>query len=849
MENFESMQLNNEDDDEFYEKIEAPKFVDLKAPDLSLPDDRSWFCLRVGCDQKHEEEMDPDALYKSFVIRVMAARSPNLRLRKALNKQAPSTNMKCPLSAPAKSSKARISRLTTATSISQKMGDAKVKVHFPPKLNSTPNDKAKQSSIAAKALTTPVYKKRLLNPNPFQSVRRSKTKVAVPKNRAVAKTLVFQTSKKTETMKNSLECRTPVTEICAGLKKLEITSQRKHVLQNSCKSSKDTRCDPNKSLPSDRSRTKLSTCKVKTRAEMQYSCKSSKDTRCDPNKSLPSDRSRTQLSTCKVKTRAEMRNSCKSSKDTRSNPSKPLPSDRSRTQLSTCKAKTRADVSFKSQEVKFSRCLKRKVNANVPKCHGSGAQKGVTNESSHMEIECISRDDSLEVCSVSGSARSNESNGPEECLISANTSTKLVSTNATREESIPSSVGSPVRENPQPELPDVPIHKVSSEKGLEEKDPPKFQSSKGERDESNKGSEHEGYIGLNSEEGKISEEDLVNQTSKGGDGSEAMESDEKENFSASDANRELNNNHSERKIISRHKARENPQKVIRVLGKTSKETSASAATGAQGVIKYKKTKPTSPKPFRLRTNERGILKEANLERRRLVPLKDTTTTVPRFLDGNSQRRHGNKSHQKEESQGQCRYENDTFIGNQIESDTEVQKGQLRTRTAYLKTSKCAVKPEIATAATPYRRIGLTHRKPNLVNVQSAQKVESNSRKVKSFPLQQQLGKPQRVVPARKTTVSLMSRCKLDVIKETSSATSRLKEAAKPTERGATTTPNVAASTATASRGRRPPIIPKEPNFHSIHVPRSRTDKFDLGVKPITITSGVATSYQCSQLLH
>ena len=36
-------------DDDFYENIEAPKFVDLTAPDPRLPDDdRHWFCLRLG---------------------------------------------------------------------------------------------------------------------------------------------------------------------------------------------------------------------------------------------------------------------------------------------------------------------------------------------------------------------------------------------------------------------------------------------------------------------------------------------------------------------------------------------------------------------------------------------------------------------------------------------------------------------------------------------------------------------------------------------------------------------------------------------------------------------------------
>ncbi|KAL3654539.1 hypothetical protein CASFOL_001524 [Castilleja foliolosa] len=77
-----------EGDEEFYEEIEAPNFVDFTVPDHFCPDDRYWFCHRVGCDQKHEEEMDSEAIYKKFVLRVMAARSPNVRLRKVLDRNA-----------------------------------------------------------------------------------------------------------------------------------------------------------------------------------------------------------------------------------------------------------------------------------------------------------------------------------------------------------------------------------------------------------------------------------------------------------------------------------------------------------------------------------------------------------------------------------------------------------------------------------------------------------------------------------------------------------------------------------------------------------------------------------------
>lgn len=44
----ESEATPSEVDDEVYEEIEAPKFVDFSLPDCSRPDDRSWFCSRVG---------------------------------------------------------------------------------------------------------------------------------------------------------------------------------------------------------------------------------------------------------------------------------------------------------------------------------------------------------------------------------------------------------------------------------------------------------------------------------------------------------------------------------------------------------------------------------------------------------------------------------------------------------------------------------------------------------------------------------------------------------------------------------------------------------------------------------
>ncbi|KAL3621036.1 hypothetical protein CASFOL_035948 [Castilleja foliolosa] len=220
-----------EGDEEFYEEIEAPNFVDFTAPDHFCPDDRYWFCQRVGCDQKHEEEMDSEAIYKKFVLRVMAARSPNVRLRKILDRNA---SRKCPLSAPPKPSKPRLSKMALISSFSKKTDDEKEKVVRPVlKPLSTPVTKSKP--VAAKYLTTPRNKKCTQNENSFRSVQNPRPiDTEVLKGRMVAKAHVFHSpKKKTVKVKTSVELRTPVLKLCKGMNKLEITSKSSKSLSKS----------------------------------------------------------------------------------------------------------------------------------------------------------------------------------------------------------------------------------------------------------------------------------------------------------------------------------------------------------------------------------------------------------------------------------------------------------------------------------------------------------------------------------------------------------------------------------------------------------------------------------------
>ncbi|CAH9074761.1 unnamed protein product [Cuscuta epithymum] len=194
------------EDEAFYETIEAPKFVDFTSPHHYRPDDRYWFCLRVGCEQQHEDGMDSEKIYKDFVLRVMAARSPNIMLQKALTRRNASRNIKCPMSVPSKFSNPKL-----LPAISRKLGYEEVK----PPANPISTPKLKRRQVAAKYLnTTPRSKKCLPGDSP--SVQR--TTDASSHNRRAGK--------------KSVELSTPLTNLCEGMKRLQITSHKKKPLAN-----------------------------------------------------------------------------------------------------------------------------------------------------------------------------------------------------------------------------------------------------------------------------------------------------------------------------------------------------------------------------------------------------------------------------------------------------------------------------------------------------------------------------------------------------------------------------------------------------------------------------------------
>ncbi|KAM3377404.1 hypothetical protein P3S68_009817 [Capsicum galapagoense] len=627
---------DEEDDEVFYEGIEAPKFVDFSTPDHYRPDDRYWFCLRVGCDQKHEEEMDSEKIYKDFVLRVMAARSPNVRLQKALSRHAAGKNIKCPLTVPAKASKSRLSKLAAVSNISRKLIEDKEKVSYPSKPTSTPKIRGKQ--VASKYLTTPRNKKCIPNPNSFRSVQNPKpAALAVPKNRTIAKALVFQSPKKAISLKKSVE--TPLTKLCQGIKKLEITDQKKRLLDYSGKS-KDTK--PNHRDPSR-------------------------------NRNSQKDKNKTHKNSGKSQT------------------------------LIPREARPVHSTNIQSQ----SKLEK--------KCHSKNMAE---NECSKAEVDLTLRD--------SNKDNHNDSTQPEANVCTADAMSDELNCDADQKDLVGNDL-------PQRQLPS--------------------------------GGDHDSTVG-NGTELNAMDHSICFQTAEGAGHhhNEGVDSDDKENVSVPYENRSLTNNINQagQIVLGVQKM----PKVIKTIAQPAAKNLNPLSTnaGASG-MKPKKPKPTNPKPFRLRTDERGILREADLQRKKQGNVEDPGTEN-RCSEDNPE---GNER----DSKG---LRNDfTESGIKINKTSD---GKVR-----------------------FRKSSITPERSNV-----AQAKTTNLRNTKS-----PMG-------------SCLRQGQLMVIQEASADISKPNKVGKLHENGSAALPRAKALTPSRvlSRERRPLTIPKEPHFHSTHRPKSCT---------------------------
>ncbi|CAA0395550.1 unnamed protein product [Arabidopsis thaliana] len=542
MEAFEHMIVDEFNEEDFYETIEAPKFVDLTAPDHRPEgDDRYWFCSRVGCDQKHEEFMDSEAIYKKFVLRVMAARSPSVRLRKALYRKDFSVDPKCPHTVPAKPSRSRVSKLAMISSIPQKgngnIRSKEVKVVSTNK-NVTPKNKEESaviSSVPQKALTE--RKKQMQSPAAFRSVQNPRNAtIKVSENRVVAKALVFQSPKKLVKLKRSVELSSSVKKLCNGMRKLEIDNKRNCLGVN------------HKVVSSASSRRPLKTREVKSR--VFDSVRSQKQI----------DQKDKGVSTLKkmVKTKEEHVPS--------SDPSKPHEANGMEVEDKTSGGEELL-VENKSEEL--SDTSKANMNNQLQAREDPAVinESGLATSQKYQIAEIEEKENALAL----------ECEDKENANIAA----------AIDKE-------------------DIAVIKVS---GLD----------KAKQCETVEIEDKENALPLECE----NKENATNAT-------DVDREDDKENYSALDNNRNLDQPTYpllKKKVFGKKEICKTTQKVMTVADKCFNGKTVSAGTR----VKYTKPKLTNPKPFRLRTDERQILKEANTEKKPQCTLaKEDTASIMGF---------------------------------------------------------------------------------------------------------------------------------------------------------------------------------------------------------------------------
>ncbi|BAT90232.1 hypothetical protein LR48_Vigan08g125300 [Vigna angularis] len=558
--------------DDFFENFEAPKFVDFTAPDSCRPgDDSHWFCSRVGCDRKHEQELDSETVYKKFILRVMAARSPNVRFRKALNKREASANLKCPHSAPAKS---RVSRMNFISSSSHKMTDKNVQVKPLSKVAATPNAKVRPSPPVAKALTTPRNnQKKVSSVEPFRSVQSKKVlTVGVPKSRVVSKALVFPSPKKVIKIKNSMELKTPMRALCSAMKKLELNGVKKNEEGGS------------NSLPVTASKKQLRGREVKSRVF---------DFLSSNNRKEPETNSMSSLKEKKVKKGTQKRQVAKPHQN---------------------------DSSEKS------RC------GSLEGCHESGTSAS----GAELSLEDVisqepTRGDSLVIVQVLSEA--------SEC-----DTTSLSNSN----------------------------HKEKMTKERSENEEMRNSvSAKGRVCESNMR--------------KAEEKSLASSDDKE-NGRQLIENDDKENASIVHENIEMrtDNDVPPKKAILGSKHEDDSRKT---------QKKSSSTTTASPIGKYRKLKPTNPKPFKLRTDERGILKEANLDRKFLSPLKETAVKG----GGSTMRKHQNRKSETIYTKS----ESDTDYYSSCDEKSRSKTQENQSGGIQIDNSHCKVQRKLS-ATTPYK---------------------------------------------------------------------------------------------------------------------------------------------------
>ncbi|AQK73800.1 hypothetical protein ZEAMMB73_Zm00001d017715 [Zea mays] len=173
------------------------------SPSPSAFRSSSWFYLRVGCDQSHEQ-VDPEALDRSFLMRVMAARSPNVRLQKAIDRK----------------NQRFIVRILILTQL-----DAEMLALCAAEASESSTARVECPSERKKALTTPQSKVVRPRQELFHNVKhQTESLAAAARKGTVVKSLFMSTTPKKEPVQTPVadKSKGAVSEVCSKLRKLNL---------------------------------------------------------------------------------------------------------------------------------------------------------------------------------------------------------------------------------------------------------------------------------------------------------------------------------------------------------------------------------------------------------------------------------------------------------------------------------------------------------------------------------------------------------------------------------------------------------------------------------------------------
>ncbi|XP_031488554.1 uncharacterized protein LOC116256343 [Nymphaea colorata] len=802
-----------DEEEELYEKIEAPKWVDFTTPSKCQPaDDYEWFCLRAGCKQNHDEALDPATLSANFLRRVMEARSPIVRLGKDSRLLTPKAIAKCPLSAPAKAAKSRIPRWNDINR--KKAPERVVRQLIPAAAEAAASP---QHVTSAKAVTTPSHKKCQNTSGAFRSVRSSKVVISVKRHtKSAAKALVFHSPRKIS--KPAKQKSATPSRVHAETKKLEVGSEGNGSLAvgHLCKSSRCAANDPNYNTPvSVPLKTRLCARKLKTEQQGKAICLNPINPEVPPDvrnqhmhqQEHPFDEERI-IDQNSVEN--EKKSGPQGSSDERSSGSVDMEIDGNSRHgsLEVCsemKCSVRSERKERGEKLPAELAVgesdiqdngvaespHKKTSINLVKHDSGPSASGDGNESSLAETQAqinavnvtkcsetrdtnCSHDLTSEVAECMAKCEHDKPHNqePQVTLTPQKPTTKEGSMAENAAEKLEETTGiTSVADNPK-------------EKTLSKHQNEKRQGMNGSLKRSNKKRSANILIDIPIPDQDSERKDVTTQLSNMT--LDDFDSDaNKENTSTSANSNIISVNKSEKRL-GKKIAYEIPKKILEIAREKVPQGSASATR-----MEHKTIKLTNPKPFRFRTNERGILREANLEKRQQQP-EASLDAVKKQTD---LLRQGKYYRQTE----QCK--NGSVRKTQTASNMKVVKSRY-----------------LASGKTRQQKMEMTTQQTHKLDGEKLLAENNMAEKVKDQTSQMHQKQEELIreaKPRKKWNASTLPE------KGNCDANEGLiLPKQQKVESFEVSTESACTNGRCCSRGKRHPTIPKAPNFHNTHIPKT-----------------------------